>query len=92
MTLAFPQGHTQWLEDFCDVTRGANKATIEGIDYKKTIAPVTRYTSIRSIRAGMRWEIQKLDIQTTFLIGVIEEEVYIENPLVVETRERKTHV
>ena len=29
----------------------------EGTDYEETFAPVMRYTSIRSICAGMIWEI-----------------------------------
>ena len=32
------------------------------------------------------------DIKTTFLNGVVKEEVYIEQPLGVETHDRKTHV
>ena len=33
-----------------------------------------------------------VDIKTTFLNGVVEEEVYIEQPLGVETHDRQTHV
>ena len=33
-----------------------------------------------------------MDGKTTFLNGVVEEEVYMEQPLVFETRDRKTHV
>ena len=51
-----------------------------------------RYTSIRSIRVGMIWEIHQLDINTKLLNGVVEEEVYIEKPLGVETHDRKNHV
>ena len=50
----------------------------EGIDYEETFAPIARYTSIRSTHVDMRWEIHQLDIKTTFLNGVIEEEVYVE--------------
>eukprot|EP00253_Pinus_taeda_P001913 PITA_01913 len=53
----------------------------EGIDYKETFAPVARYISIRtviSLAAQMEWEIHQMDVKTTFLNGVIEEEVYIE--------------
>ena len=33
-----------------------------------------------------------VDVKTTFLNGVIEEEVYIEQPKGFETHEQKTHV
>ena len=52
----------------------------EGIDYEETFAQVARYTSIRfviSLAAQLGWEIHQLDVKTTFLNGVIEEEVYI---------------
>jgi hypothetical protein len=55
----------------------------EGIDYDETFAPVARYTSIRaviSIAAEMGWKIHQMDVKTTFLNGIIEEEVYIEQP------------
>ena len=32
------------------------------------------------------------DIKTTFLNGVVEEEVYVEQPLGVDTHDRQTHV
>jgi hypothetical protein len=33
-----------------------------------------------------------MDVKTTFLNGVIEEEVYVEQPQEFETRDRETHV
>ena len=33
-----------------------------------------------------------MDVKMTFLNGVVEEEVYMEQPLGFETHERKTHV
>ena len=33
-----------------------------------------------------------MDVKTTFLNGVVEEEVYVEKPLNFETRDRETHV
>ena len=67
----------------------------KGIDYEETFAPVARYTSIRSVislAAQMGWEIHQMDVETTFLSSVIEEEVYIEQPESFETREKRTHV
>ena len=52
----------------------------EGIDYEETFAPVARYTSIRTILAlasKMKWKLHQMDMKTTFLNGLIEEEVYI---------------
>jgi hypothetical protein len=54
---------------------------VEGVDYDETFAPVARYTSIRaviSIAAKMGWKIHQMDVKTTFLNGLIQEEVYIE--------------
>ena len=55
----------------------------EGIDYEETFVPVARYTSIRTIMAlttKTKWKLHQMDVKTTFLNGVIEEEVYIEQP------------
>jgi hypothetical protein len=54
---------------------------IEGIDYGETFAPITRYSSIRSILAlssKMGWRIHQMDAKTAFLNGIIKEEVCIE--------------
>ena len=53
----------------------------EGIDYEETFALVSRYTSIRTIMAlasMMKWDLQQMDVKTTLVNGIIEEEVYIE--------------
>jgi hypothetical protein len=67
----------------------------EGIDYEETFTLVARYTSIRTIialAAKMKWKLHQMDIKTTFLNGVIEEEVYIEKPQGFEVENRKSHV
>ena len=58
------------------VARGFSQK--EGIDYEETFAPVAQYTSIRAIMAlasMMKWGLHQMDVKTTFLNGVIEEEV-----------------
>jgi transposase InsO family protein len=75
------------------VARGFSQK--EGIDYEETFSPVARYTSIRTIialAAKMKWKLHQMDVKTTFLNGVIEEEVYIEQPQGFEVEYKKTHV
>ena len=67
----------------------------EGIDYEEIFAPIARYTSIRSLLSlvvVMKLKIHQMDVKTTFLNGVVEEEVYVEQPLGFETHDRESHV
>ena len=67
----------------------------EGIDYEETFTLVARYFSIRTIispAAEMGWRVHQMDVKTTFLNGVIEEEVYIEQPEEFDVENRETHV
>ena len=67
----------------------------EGIDYEETFAPVARYTSIRtiiSLDSMMKWDLHQMDVKTTFLNGLIEEEVYIKKPQGFEVEDIVTHV
>jgi hypothetical protein len=61
------------------VARGFSQ--VKGIDYEETFAPVSQYTSTRtiiSLAASMSWRLHQMDVKITFLNGEIEEEVYIE--------------
>jgi hypothetical protein len=40
----------------------------------------------------MKWKLHQMDVKITFLNGVIEEKVYIEQPRGFEVEDRKTHV
>ena len=63
--------------------------------YEETFAPIARYISIKdviSIASEMGWRIHKMDVKTTFLNGVIEKEVYIEQPQGFEVHGRDSHV
>ena len=40
----------------------------------------------------MKWDLHQMDEKTTFLNGMIEEEIYIEHPQGFEVEERVTHV
>ena len=52
----------------------------EVIDYEEKISHIERQTSIITIIAlvaKMKWKLHQTNVKTTFLNGVIEEEVYI---------------
>ena len=56
---------------------------------------MARYTLIRtilSLACNMKWKLYQMDVKTTFLNGLIEEEVYIEQLQGFETNDKKTHV
>jgi Reverse transcriptase (RNA-dependent DNA polymerase) len=55
-----------------------------GIDYDEVFAPVTRMETIRlliSVAAQSEWSIYHMDVKSAFLNGVLEEEVYVKQPL-----------
>ena len=75
--------------------RSMDSLNDEGINYEETFAPIEKYTSIKTIMALAGKEkrnLHKMDVKTTFLNGVIEEEVYIEKPQGFEVEYRRTHV
>jgi hypothetical protein len=67
----------------------------EGIDYEDLFSHVARYTLIENtiaIAAKIKWKLPQMGVETTFLNGVIEEEVYIEQPQGFEVDDMKTHI
>ena len=53
------------------------------MDYEETFVLVVEYTFVReklSLVFVMGWRIHQMDVKTTFLNGIIEEEVYIKQP------------
>jgi len=65
-----------------------------GIDYLETIAPVVKLTSLRiilALAAARNYEIDQTDIKTAYLLGKLEEEIYMEIPqgLAVENSENR---
>ena len=75
------------------VARGFSQK--EGVDYDETFAHVARYTSIRaiiSLASVLSWRLHQMDVKTAFLNGIIEEEVYIEQPKGFMIHEKESHV
>ncbi|XP_024177901.1 uncharacterized protein LOC112183800 [Rosa chinensis] len=56
---------------------------IEGLDFDETFAPVARLESVRlilSVACHLRIKLFQMDVKTAFLNGVLQEEVYVEQP------------
>lgn len=56
---------------------------VEGVDYTETFAPVVRHSSLRTLFAlavEMDLKMRHLDVDTAFLNGDLEEEVFMEQP------------
>ena len=67
---------------------------VQGIDYKETFSPVSRYESIRYILAHtalLDWEIEAMDVKMAFLYGELKEEIYMEQRegFIVKGQEKK---
>jgi hypothetical protein len=56
---------------------------IEGVDFDETFGPVARLESIRillSIACHLDFKLYQMDVKSAFLNGVLQEEVYVEQP------------
>ena len=75
------------------VARGFSQK--EGVDYDEAFSLVAQYTSIMSIidiASTMGWKFHQMDVKTSFLNGIIEEEVYIEQPEGFVVHEKESHI
>jgi hypothetical protein len=63
------------------VTQGY--AQNEGVDFDETFAPVARLESIRillSIACHLGFKLHQMDVKSAILNGILQEEVYVEQP------------
>ncbi|KAI5348232.1 hypothetical protein L3X38_001119 [Prunus dulcis] len=66
------------------------------VDYNETFALVARLDTIRTLialAAQKGWQLYQLDVKSAFLNGILEEEVYVDQPegFVVKGSERKVY-
>jgi len=83
------------IEKYKAIVFAKGFSEVEGIDYEETFAPLTRYSSLRSILAlavQIGWKLHQMDIKRTFINGVIKEEVYIKQSKGFQTFDRESHV
>ena len=55
----------------------------EGIDYGETFSPISRLDGVRTLLAYAThngFKVYQIDVKSTFLNGILDEEVYIEQP------------
>nr|GFA37871.1 retrovirus-related Pol polyprotein from transposon TNT 1-94 [Tanacetum cinerariifolium] len=67
----------------------------EGIDYDETFAPVARIEAIRlflAYAAHKDFTVFQMDVKTTFLNGILKEEVYVGQPLGFVSKQYLDHV
>ena len=85
---------TKWvfrnkLDENGEITR--NKARLvckgyaqeEGLDYGETFSPIARMEGVRTLLAYVAFKsfkVYQIDVKSTFLNGILEEEVYIKQP------------
>ena len=77
----------------CLVPKGFTQ--VEGIDFQETFSPVARYKAIHFLLAHATlkdWEIEALDIKTTFLYSELNEEIYMEQPEGFVKKRQEGHV
>lgn len=75
------------------VAKGYNQ--IHAIDYRETFSPVVKPTTVRVILAiavHFGWPIRQMDVYNAFLHGVLDEGVYMSQPLGFVDPTKPTHV
>ena len=56
---------------------------VEGIDFDETFAPVARLEFVRillTIASHLNFKLYQMDVKSAFLNGMLQEEVYVEQP------------
>ncbi|RVW25160.1 Retrovirus-related Pol polyprotein from transposon TNT 1-94 [Vitis vinifera] len=71
-------------ENIDDIPAGCQRLCSNvGVDFSETFTPIARLDTIRmllALTAQKGWKIYQLDVKSTFLIGYLEEEIFVEQP------------
>jgi len=65
---------------------------VPGIDFGDIFSPVAKVTSIRlllSVAVAFDFEVEQMDVKTSFLHGDLEEDIYMEQPECFAVKGRK---
>ncbi|GKV16599.1 hypothetical protein SLEP1_g27221 [Rubroshorea leprosula] len=65
------------------------------VDYEQTYAPVARHDTIRlliALAANFGWKLFHMDVKSAFLNGVLQEEIYVEQPPGLEIAGKEDYV
>ena len=68
---------------------------MEGVDFDEMFAPVPRFKTIRLLLAianNMSFKLHQMDVKSEFLNGILNEEVYVEQPKGFEDPYHPHHV
>ncbi|GKV19157.1 hypothetical protein SLEP1_g29451 [Rubroshorea leprosula] len=66
-----------------------------GVDYGETFAPVARHDTIKllvALVANLGWKVYHMDVKSAFLNGILEEEIYVEQPQGFEVAGKEDYV
>ncbi|GKB08328.1 retrovirus-related pol polyprotein from transposon TNT 1-94 [Tanacetum coccineum] len=72
-----------WIEAMQEVLHQFDRLQEEGIDFEESFAPVARLEAVRifvAYAAHKSFPIYQMDVKTTFLNGLLREEVYVAQP------------
>ncbi|XP_019089082.1 PREDICTED: uncharacterized protein LOC109127931 [Camelina sativa] len=68
---------------------------VEGVDFDETFAPVARLESIRfmfGMSCALKFTLHQMDVKSAFLNGILQEEVFVEQPKGFENPQHPEHV